>query len=1010
MKTPGRIPPAVWLWAGLALTAYKLWLVHGQGIHALAGAVHDDRLFIQLAEHLVRGDWLGPYDELTLAKGPAYPLFIAAAFLLGLPLFFTQHLFYAGACALFAQSLKPAFTAAGARFAVFALLWCNPMTFDAPAMGRVLRQQIYGPLALLIVAALVGLYLRRRDPLRRQLPWAVLLGLAGGWFYLTREESLWLLPSVILLAAAYGVSAWRENLSTARRAGGMLLGAVGLALVPVLIVSALNYRHYGWFGTGEFRAPAFKSAASALMRVETGPRLDFVPVTSQTRAELARVSPAFAELQREFDAGVARGWAGASAFLTGQPETEEQIGGGWWLWALREAAARAGHHPDAAHALAFYQRLADEVNAAADAGALPAGPPRSGYLPRWSSHQSGAWWPTAREFAAFVVHLRHFSARPPPSTGSAGDLQLFRDLTRQRLSPPEGELDVVGAARYMLNLHKVERLQSIGKALRLPLAILGWLGGAYLLLRLLHAALTRRWSYPLTLALAAAGAVLASILLHAAIHVSSFPVKTISSFAPAYPLLLLAYVALLWDAFILGRDWRRQLSPQPWPQGIADPALGPDPGLTPRRKQGWLALVAAGALLPLLIGWGEFRQLFWFGDDLFLVDQIARMGFWGWCLQVFSENFVPLFKLLWGGVLLGAGGSYFSMILLLWLTHALNTALLGRLLHREGLPLAATALVVTLFALAPANLETLGWSVQWSAVLATTFLLLGLLAVPAVRAGSSSFPLARTSALLALCAAASACSFSRGVLTGPVLAFAVLAPVCYPLNRARLPGRLIAALAALLPALLVAGVIARYSSGNHQSVGDHAGAVFDFALSYYLLNPGHLLLGGTNLQPTVMLGLAAGKVALVLGALALSRDRVRQLLLVLLVFDLGSAVLVGVGRHHTGFIASLSSRYQYYALLATLPSLGLVGSVLLHTLIRAARVRRAVSGAMVVATGLACLVAWPATLKPFVDWRGREMRELMAAPPVTDPSVTVPALDFMHVERAKALQRAFHLH
>jgi hypothetical protein len=73
-----RINPWWWLGLGLALTAAKLWVSRGQGVYALGSAGHDDHLFIQLAEYLVNGDWLGPYNQLTLAKGAAYPLFIAA--------------------------------------------------------------------------------------------------------------------------------------------------------------------------------------------------------------------------------------------------------------------------------------------------------------------------------------------------------------------------------------------------------------------------------------------------------------------------------------------------------------------------------------------------------------------------------------------------------------------------------------------------------------------------------------------------------------------------------------------------------------------------------------------------------------------------------------------------------------------------------------------------------------------------------------------------------------------
>ena len=57
-----------------------------------------------------------------------------------------------------------------------------------------------------------------------------------------------------------------------------------------------------------------------------------------------------------------------------------------------------------------------------------------------------------------------------------------------------------------------------------------------------------------------------------------------------------------------------------------------------------------------------------------------------------------------------------------------------------------------------------------------------------------------------------------------------------------------------------------------------------------------------------------------------------------------------------------------------------------------------------------CLSGWPAALAGFTGWRGTEMRRLMSAPATSDPAVHVPALDFMHIERAKALQRAYHLH
>lgn len=998
----------LWLAAALLLTAAKLWLSRGQGVYAIGSAGHDDRLFIELARHLVQGEWLGPYHELTLAKGPFYPLFIAAAFLIGLPLFLAQHAFYAAACGAFVRALRPAVTSGGARFAIFALLLWNPMTFDGPSMGRVLRQHVYGPLGLMILAGLIALYLRRAEPWRRQRPWAVLAGLTAAAFYLTREEVVWFAPGVLLLTAAYLLGCWRISRDALRRAAGVLGTAALAAVVPVLAVCALNQAHYGWFGTVEFRAAEFQDAYGAMLRVRIGPELPFVPVTREAREAMAAASPAFAELQRQFDAGIAEGWAGSSEFFTRRPAAQGQIGGGWLIWAVREATAKAGHCESAAHALAFYGRLARELNEAADRGLLPAGPRRSGFVPPWRDAQTPAFVRATREFADFVIRFSRFGGRPPFSTGSAEELQLFRDITRERLSPPEGELDVVGAKRYLLNVWKTDTLHAIGKALRPLLIILFWLAQVVALIRGGWLGLHRRWTFPLTVAAAAWGAVAASVLMHAMIEVSSFPVHTISSFAPVYPLLIVFITAVFWDAAVAWSGRAPPAAPTATPAGPAEPGPAPAGATEERLTRALPWLGGLVALVPFLVWHGDFRELFWFGDDLFLLDQLAQMGLWQWTTLVFAENFVPLFKVLWGGAALAFGGSYAAMLWLLWLTHAANTLVLARLMLRAGFPVPATAATLLVFALTPANLETLGWSVQWSAVLATGFLLLAL-AWHERRPESAAVFSWRVHPALFLLAAASACSFSRGVLTGAVVTLGLLLPSVLVWNRRNLLKALPGAGLCLLPAVAVALVIKLNSSGNHQQLAGHWGDVLEFGASYFLLNPGHALTGGNSLHPARLLLVAATKLGLIIGALSLARGRVLHLLLLLLAYDLGNAMLVGIGRHHTGFLAALGSRYQYSSLLTTLPFAGLLLAAGLARL-PGFRLRQGTVAVLLLVVAGLCLRGWPAALADFIGWRGTELRQLIAAPATSDPAARVPALEFMHIERAKALQRAYHLH
>ena len=50
-----------------------------------AGGWYDDFLFVRLARFILHGQWLGPFDQLTLTTGPFYPLFLAGCAASGVP-------------------------------------------------------------------------------------------------------------------------------------------------------------------------------------------------------------------------------------------------------------------------------------------------------------------------------------------------------------------------------------------------------------------------------------------------------------------------------------------------------------------------------------------------------------------------------------------------------------------------------------------------------------------------------------------------------------------------------------------------------------------------------------------------------------------------------------------------------------------------------------------------------------------------------------------------------------
>jgi len=419
----------------------------------------------------------------------------------------------------------------------------------------------------------------------------------------------------------------------------------------------------------------------------------------------------------------------------------------------------------------------------------------------------------------------------------------------------------------------------------------------------------------------------------------------------------------------------------------------------PRAADRWI-LVATGlaALAPLVVYHRLFARLYWFGDEFDLVDQIDRLGFWRWMWLVFAENFVPLFKLLWGGAALLSGGSYAVMVALVWLTHAVNVMLLGRLMRTCGQPWTAVLCAQAAFALTPANMETLAWTVQWSAVLSATFMLLALdsfLRTPFGRAPVGW-------------GAASALTFSRGVLTGALLAGACL---CAERGAPRpgLPRRMVWALAYLSPAIAVAVLIALMATGNHQHMAGHGADAAVFGLWYYCLNPAYLVLsvGSWGWRTVSLLGLF--KVALVAWALLRSRGRLRLLVGLMVAFDLGNAVLLGIGRYHTGLLAAVSSRYQYASLLGIAPAAGFWVATQWERLpVRAAARRLAFAAVLALAAYSMCR-QWSAGLDVFTTTRGSDSRRLLLVDKDPYPN-SVPGIPGLPMDRAKALIAKYNLH
>lgn len=599
--------------AMLAITVFMVWLVQPIPLRYISWAHYDETLFLRLAQHLVRGEWLGPYDRVTLVKGVGFPLWLAGAHLLQLPVMLAAALTQAFAAAVAYHALQPLITSRAARLAAFAALALCPTGLSE---FNLMRELIFPALTLLAVATTLGWLLRLGTP--RGWWWSAASGLALALFALTREDALVMMPlllAVVVTLALHARLRWRT--SGARPAALQAALAAALLLLPMLCVATLNWRHYGVFTLLEMNTRPFTSAYGALARVRhVANTLPQVPIPRETWTRAAAVSPAFAEAERHLkgeigtvalgpgvsnvgplfevnDAirewlskeidyaipkpapGMGKRWfidsyandlrfkrhferyvggpAMARAFLS--DAMDHEIAAMRFVWILRESAAAAGHHRSARDAARYYQRVADEINAACASGRLDCRSERHTLAPPFTrEHRRLMPWALGVAAGAALTLETHTTVARMGALGTPEELKAAEAFTHQRITPANAAVPPVRGYEALIGLWRLV----LPIAAAAALAVWLWCAPRALRPGRCDAATatprTLWWMATLLLVL-----VLMRLALMAVVHVSSWPAATTVRYLSAAHPLLVVFIAC---AATLGwQRWKARGSP-----------------------------------------------------------------------------------------------------------------------------------------------------------------------------------------------------------------------------------------------------------------------------------------------------------------------------------------------------------------------------------------------------------------------------------------------------------------
>jgi hypothetical protein len=342
---------------------------------------HDDGLFIRQASNIVAGNWLGPFDDLTLAKGPAFPAFIAAMHGLRLPLMLGTQVTVLLAALALAAAVWVVSRRDWLATATFLIVALDPINFSFEA-SRVIRDNWYAAVTTLFVCILfLAVYgVVRARKFAGVLALGALGGLCGGVFWLCREEGPWIIPSVLIVTLAIPLGLylrWRRMpaegrpseaavRSRALRTAAVLLAALVGFAAPIEIVRAENDSHYGTTLTNDVASGEVARAYADWSRVRAGPLVPRVPFSKAQRQAVYAVSPAAREL-RSYMEDPHNPWIAGQCL---QGKLCGDFGGAVEMWALRDAAAASGHFSSATAAQGFFGRVDDQIEAGCESGRL----------------------------------------------------------------------------------------------------------------------------------------------------------------------------------------------------------------------------------------------------------------------------------------------------------------------------------------------------------------------------------------------------------------------------------------------------------------------------------------------------------------------------------------------------------------------------------------------------------------------------------------------------------------
>lgn len=459
------------------LIALNLYIRSLVPVNAAFLSGHDDQLGVELSSSISSGNWLGAWNNRTLAKPPGYSLYLTLAHYIPIPFALLNQIFYVFVVLFLIKKLKETFPS-NFKFKEqfflmsFIFLIFQPILF-ASESNRIYRSSMaIVVLTLLYSVILMSLLIKLLDDqsLSKNLSkknraiyidFAV-LSLIYACMSLFRYESFWIVicsvpPLVVALVIRWHKSGlnFRERRRFLRFFIPIPLAILVIYSTPVLIIQEINRSSYGVPLTENYFQGSFSEAIKLWSSVDVGrdPR-PYVVVSTEQRNAVYAVSQK-ALLMKPFLEAPTNGWNRPACDILKLCDNV----GSWFTWQVRDASVSTGLVYSERTFQFFFEKIARDIQIACDMSIFvcTGKPELVGAKPLQEVPLKRLKDFTIANFSVLVpIELNSFQFPTQPDIYGAPEevVKMYHEVVRYAPASSYDEKDVKSASKILGNFDK----------------------------------------------------------------------------------------------------------------------------------------------------------------------------------------------------------------------------------------------------------------------------------------------------------------------------------------------------------------------------------------------------------------------------------------------------------------------------------------------------------------------------------------------------------------------------